>query len=44
MKSDRRRKDKRGYKKYTVKEDKKDTIVTTTGKIIHKDSLRKQHI
>lgn len=40
MKSDRRRKDKKSYIKYTVEEDKKDTIVTTTGKIIHKDNLR----
>lgn len=40
MKSDRRRKDKRAYAKYIVKEDHKDTIVSTTGKIIHKDSLR----
>lgn len=43
-KSDRRRKDKRAYLKYTVREDKKDTIVTTTGKTIHKDSLRTRHI
>lgn len=40
MKSDRRRKDKKAYTKHTVREDKKDTIVTTTGKIIHKDCLR----
>lgn len=40
MKSDRRRKDKKAYVKYTVKEDHKDTIVTTTGKTIHKDNLR----
>lgn len=40
MKSDRRRKDKKAYVKYTVQEDRKDTIVTTTGKIIHKDNLR----
>lgn len=44
MKSDRRRKDKRSYKKYTVREDKNDTIITTTGKVIHKDSLRTKHI
>lgn len=40
MKSDRRRKDKKSYTKYTVLEDRKDTILTTGGKIIHKDSLR----
>lgn len=40
MKSDRRRKDKKAYMKYTVKEDRNDTIVTTTDKVIHKDSLR----
>lgn len=44
MKSDRRRKDKRAYSKYTVQEDRNDTIVTTTGKIIHKDSLRSKCI
>lgn len=40
MKSDRRRKDKKAYKRFIVQEDQNDTIVTTTGKIIHKDSLR----
>lgn len=42
MKSDRRRKDKKSYLKYTVEEDRNDTIVTSTGKIIHKDSLRNE--
>lgn len=40
MKSDRRCKDKKAYVKLIVQEDRKDTIVTTTGKIIHKDNLR----
>lgn len=40
MKSDRRRKDKKAYIKYVVQEDRNETIVTTTGKIIHKDSLK----
>lgn len=40
MKSDRRRKDKKSYSKYIVQEDRNDTVVTTTGKVIHKDSLR----
>ncbi|RYX80724.1 hypothetical protein EON73_05230 [bacterium] len=44
MKSDRRRKDKRSYIKHTVQEDQRDTIVTTKGKIIHKDNLRNSSI
>lgn len=44
VKSDRRRKDKKAYMKYTVQMDQKDTIVTTTNKTIHKDNLRTQHI
>lgn len=42
MKSDRRCKDKKSYKKYTVKED-QETILTTTNKTVHKDSLRHEH-
>lgn len=44
MKSDRRCKNKKSYVKYTVQEDREDTILTTTGKIIHKDNLRKEHL
>lgn len=44
MKSDRRCKNKKSYIKYIVKEDREDTILTTTGKIIHKDSLRNVHL
>lgn len=44
MKSDRRRKDKKSYKKHVVKQDHKDTIVTTTDKVIHKDSLRRNFL
>lgn len=40
LKSDRRRKDKKSYTKHTVQEDQKNTVLTTTGKIIHKDNLR----
>lgn len=40
MKSDRRCKNRKSYTKYIVHEDHKDTILTTTGKTIHKDSLR----
>lgn len=40
MKSDRRCKDKKAYKKYVVAENHNDTIITTTGRVIHKDSLR----
>lgn len=43
-KSDRRRKDKRAYIKHTVREDHKDTIITTKNKTIHKDNLRTQRI
>lgn len=42
MKCDRRRKDKKSYKKYTVKEE--ETILTTSGKIIHKDNLRNESL
>lgn len=44
MKSDRRRKDKKSYKRHVVKEDHNDTIVTTAGKIIHKGSLRREFL
>lgn len=40
LKSDRRTKDKKSYTRHIVQEDKKDTIITTTGKVIHKDNLR----
>lgn len=41
VKTDRRRKNASAYKKYIVKEDRGDTILTTTNKTYHKDSLRK---
>lgn len=44
MKSDRRRKDEKSYKKHVVQEDRNDTILTTKGKIIHKDNLRKEFL
>lgn len=40
MKSDRRCKNKKSYTKYVVQEVYKDAILTTTGKLIHKDSLK----
>lgn len=40
VKNDRRRKDTSRYVKHTVKEDREDTILTTKGKIIHKDRVR----
>lgn len=39
-KNDRRNKTVRKYVKYKVKEDRGDTILRTTGKLIHKDNER----
>lgn len=41
VKSNRRRKDANAYVKHIVKEDLKNTILTTKNKIIHKDNIRK---
>lgn len=42
VKTDRRNKLAKKYNKHKVKEDRGDTILTDKGKIIHKDSIRKQ--
>lgn len=41
VKTDRRNKAGPRYKKYTVKENKKETIITTNNREIHKDNIRK---
>lgn len=41
-KTDRRNKIAKRYNQHKVKEDRGDTILTTRGKIIHKDNIRKQ--
>lgn len=41
VKGNRRRKDANAYAKHIVKENLRDTVVTTKDKIIHKDSIRK---
>lgn len=40
VKSNRRRKDANAYTKHIVKENLKDTVLTTKEKIIHKDNIR----
>jgi len=41
VKSDRRRKDASAYTKHTVKQDLKDSVLTTKNKVYHKDNIRK---
>lgn len=43
VKTDRRRKSEPRYKKHIVREENRNTIVTTRNKVIHKDNLRMHH-
>lgn len=40
VKSDPRRKDKRSYVQYLVKEDRKFSVLTTNNKVIHEDNIK----
>lgn len=44
LKTDRRTKDKQKYNAHIVQEDRGDTLLTTKGKIIHKDNIRQRFL